>query len=552
MRNWLCVLLTLTILGCSSSEDQSSTSFWFDDQAQQRGVHFRHQSGATGDFYLPEIMGGGVAVGDFNNDTHLDIFFVQSGSMVDAESTFRHELYLNAGNGSFELAQNATTPTTKYGIGVTAGDYDNDGDVDLYITNVGPNTLLRNEGEGAFVDRTEASGLGEPGFGSSATFADFDEDGWLDLFVVNYLDWSVKTELECYDFGTGIRNYCDPSNYNRPTPDLLFRNNQDGTFTDVTVAAGISTARGNGLGTVAADFNQDGLLDIAVANDRTFNHLWINQGSMHFKNLALEWGSAMDEAGIAKAGMGIVAADFDQDTDPDLLIVNIEGETDSYFQNEKTYFKVATPSVGLTQTSRGFTRFGTVLSDFNNDGNFDLFLANGRVNFSTESEVEDPYAESNVLFTGTPAGKFLDGSKLLHAQLTTRIHTSRGAAQGDLDGDGRVDVVVVNRDSRPYVLMNTAVSAQNWLQVRLINSLGRDAHHSRVDLEQTNTTHTRYLSMDGSYLSTHSPWVHFAVEDSADASDLVVTWEDGSSDRFSDLLVNQRHTLVQGKGTPQD
>ena len=225
---------------------------------------------ATGDFFLPEIMGGGVAVADFNNDTHLDIFFVQSGSIVDSERTFRHELYLNTGNGSFELAQNATAPTTKYGIGVTAGDYDNDGDVDLYITNVGPNTLLSNEGEGVFVDRTEASGLGDPGFGSSATFADFDQDGWLDLFVVNYLDWSVQTELECYDFGTGIRNYCDPSNYNRPTPDLLFRNNQDGTFTDVTVTAGISTARGNGLGTVAADFNQDGLLDIAVGERSHF------------------------------------------------------------------------------------------------------------------------------------------------------------------------------------------------------------------------------------------------------------------------------------------
>ena len=399
-----------------------------------------------------------------------------------------------------------------------------------------------------FTDQTSLAGVGDVGFGSSATFADLDGDGFLDLFVVNYIDWQKESEIECHDLGTGIRNYCDPSNYDRPAQDRLYRNNRDGTFTDITDVAGITRAYGNGLGVVSADFNQDGLLDIAVANDRTVNQLWINQGNMRFVDKSFEWGSAMDNQGIAKAGMGIVAGDFDDDHDFDLLIVNIEGETDSYFQNEGSYFRVSTARVGLTQVSRGFTRFGTALEDFNNDGLFDLYLANGRVNYSPESEVADPYAERNLLFQGTFNRRFQHVAEPWIEESASFIHTSRAAAHGDLDNNGTLDIVVVNRDARPYLLMNTSSNTNSWLQLRLINQAGRDDLHAEITVETSLSKKIRMVQTSGSYLSAHSPYVHVGLGQSVDLLHVVVKWRDGTQEMFDEIKLNEKATLRQGQG----
>lgn len=495
-------------------------------------------------------MGGGVAISDFDNDGHLDIYFVQSGSLENQNTSEGNALYLNQGAGIFALSENSGSEDSGYGIGVATGDYDNDGDVDLYVTNVGSNVLLQNDGNANFTDQTSHAGVGDEGFGSSATFADLDGDGFLDLFVVNYIDWQKETEIECHDLGTGIRNYCDPSNYDRPAQDRLYRNNRDGTFTDLTDVAGITRARGNGLGVVSADFNKDGLLDIAVANDRTVNQLWINQGNMRFVDKSFEWGSAMDDQGIAKAGMGIVAGDFDDDQDFDLLIVNIEGETDSYFENEGSYFKVSTARVGLTQVSRGFTRFGTALEDFNNDGLFDLYLANGRVNYSPESEVADPYAERNLLFQGTEEGRFQHVPEIRIVDPASSIHTSRAAAHGDLDNNGTLDIVVVNRDAPPYLLMNTSSSTNSWIQLRLINQAGRDDLHAEMTVETSLSKKTRMVQTSGSYLSAHSAYVHIGLGKSVDLLHVLVKWRDGTQEMFDEIELNERTTLRQGQGQP--
>ncbi len=532
----------MLLLACSPAEKHP----WFEDRTDQAGVSFVHQSGAVGNFYLPEIMGGGIAIADFNNDNHMDLYFIQSGSLDTQQPPKSNELYLNRGDGTFILQEKSGSEDTGYGIGVATGDYDNDADVDIYVTNVGPNVLLRNEGNGRFTDQTEFAGVGDPNFGSSATFADFDNDGYLDLFVVNYIDWTKERELECYDYGTGIRNYCDPTNYDRPAQDQIYLNNQNGQFTKVTESAGLTEAYGNGLGTVVADFNGDDLLDIAVANDRTVNQLWINQGSMQFKDMSIVWGSAMDDQGIAKAGMGIVARDFDNDSDPDLLVVNIEGETDSYFQNEGTYFKVATAKIGLAQVSRGYTRFGTLLEDFNNDGELDLYLANGRVNYSTESEVADPYAEENLLFMRDSTGAFKHMPDSLNILSRERIHTSRGAATGDLNNDGLMDIVVVNRDEKPYVLMNKTQNVHNWLQLRLFGDHGRDAYHAKVTVTTSERSITRIVQTGGSYLAANSPWIQFGLGESRGPLRLQVNWGDGSIEEFNRIQPNQRVVLLKG------
>lgn len=269
---------------------------------------------------------------------------------------------------------------------------------------------------------------------------------------------------------------------------------------------------------------------------------------MKFEDQAIQWGSAMDDQGIAKAGMGIAARDVDDDGDLDLLIVNIEGETDSYFQNEQSYFKVATAQVGLTQVSRGFTRFGTVMEDFDNDGLFDLFLANGRVNYSPESEVSDPYAERNLLFRGTCENRFVHVSESWVSEPNSFIHTSRGAAYGDLDNDGLVDIVVVNRDAAPYVLLNTTTTQGNWLQLRLVNKQGRDDLHAELLVQGTEPEKTRIVQNSGSYLAAHAPLVHVGLGDVSEPVDVHVLWRDGTRETFSQVSLNERRTLYQGRG----
>ena len=305
-----------------------------------------------------------------------------------------HRLYRNRGDGAFDDVSDGSgvAAVPGYGMGAATGDYDNDGDVDVYITNLGANVLLQNDGKGRFVDVTRTAGVAGSGWSTSATFADVDADGDLDLFVTRYLDWRIEIERECYSL-TGVADYCSPKNYDAPTSDLLFRNNGNGTFTDISRAAGLATAVGNGLGVIADDVNGDGRLDLFVANDGTPNHLWINQGGARFAESALMAGVAIDQDGAPKAGMGVHAADLDDDGDNELIVMNLDTESDSFFRNEGKFFVDDTVQVGLRVVSRRFTRFGVALLDFDNDGLIDLYEANGRVGLQAETFATDPYAE---------------------------------------------------------------------------------------------------------------------------------------------------------------
>ena len=547
-------LACVSLAACAPKPEGGPT--WFQEESVERGIDFEHESGQRGAgerLLFPDIMGSGAALADLDGDGDLDAYLVQGGNLLD-ESNPPNRLYFNDGQGRFVAADEIGAASDRgYGMGVAAGDYDNDGDVDLYVTNVGENVLLRNDGRGHFDNTAKRARVDHGGFGTAATFADLDRDGDLDLFLVNYIDWDLASERDCYQGDT--RTYCPPTNYAAPAIDVLYRNDGNGTFTDVTEEAGINLAYGKhannfrsgkpGLGLVSADFNQDGLLDLFVANDLMVDQLWLNQGDLKFEDQAALWGSDLDEHGIAKAGMGVAAGDIDDDGDPDLLVVNNKGQTDSFYRNEGDFFVDVTSRVGLGAASRRNTRFGVALVDFDNDGRLDLYYANGGI-AAAATAGDDPYAEPNMLF------RFADG-KYVPIQPGTDVahrksHTSRGLAYGDVDNDGGIDLLVVNRDARPYLLINKVPERGNWIAFRAVSRQGRDAHGATISLSVAGRRLTRSIRTDGSYLASNDPRAHFGMGAARKISNVTVHWPTGEEEQFGDFQAGEYITLSEGTG----
>ena len=542
-----CAGALVLLVACSQSEPS-----WFSEEARERGLDFGHHSGFDGRPMMPEMMGGGVALADLDGDGDLDAYLVQSGRVDKTlgPELSANRLYVNRGDGNFDEVEGAAGAGDRgYGMGVAAGDYDNDGDIDLYVTNLGPNVLLQNDGTGSFKDVTAESGVGDPRWSTAANFVDLDLDDDLDLFVVNYINWTPEIERECF-VKTFYVTYCGPTAYGVPAMDRLYRNNGDGTFTDVTKAAGIDVAFGNGLGNVAADFNGDGLADLFVANDGTTNQLWINAGNLRFEEECVLWSCAMDSDGIEKAGMGVASADVDDDGDSDLLVVNLERQTDSFFRNEGSYFFDATRLVGLGTVSMRHTRFGVALADFDNDGRLDLYEANGKIALSGPAE-GDGYAEPNTLYRGS-----LDDGAIRFEELGPTggvagglVHTSRAVASGDLDDDGGVDLVVTNRDARAYLLMNRA-DRGNWARFHVRTTHGRDAHGATVSATVGGRRLSRDVQPSASYLASSDPRVHFGIGVESRLRNVVVRWPGGAEEAFGDFAAGEIHELKQGEGSP--
>ena len=546
------VLLALAT-GCGSRSDNDA---WFQEEAEPRGIVFAHQSGFAGRPLLPEITGGGGALVDVDGDGDLDAYLVQSGSLYPearAGAYPANQLFLNDGTGRFAEAPDANGADDRgYGMGVAVGDYDNDGDIDLYMTNVGPNALLQNDGRGNFRNVAEAAGVSDPGWGTSAALLDLDADGDLDLFVTNYINWSHDTEISCY-LGS-ILTYCPPSNYRAPARDRLYRNNGDGTFTDVSRESGISDVFGNGFGVLGADFNADGRTDLFIANDMMADQLWLNRsepvGRLAFEEAATLWGSAMDEHGIAKAGMGVAAADVDDDGDTDVMVTNLEGQTDSFFRNEGTYFRDSTGELGLGLTGR-HTRWGVVLVDFDNDGILDLYEANGMV--GTEAPVEGlVFDEPNVLFRGTRAASGHRFEEVLPkgGVAPTLVHTSRGVAVGDVNDDGGLDLLVVNRDGPAYLLMNQVAPRGNWIRFEaLLADPPRSAHGATVSLTMNGVRRQADVRPEGSYLTASDPRIHFGLGTAEQVTNVTVRWPGETAvETFGTFPAGQTVVLRQGAG----
>lgn len=533
--------------------NRSANRPWFTNHYPKSGIDFVHISGQSKTLYIPEIMAGGVGLLDYDQDGYLDVYFVQSGYLVTSDSHGTRQpgnkLFRNLGDGTFrDVTTGAGVGDVGYGMGCTCGDFNNDGLTDIYVTNVGPNVLYQNSGDGTFEDVTDRAGVGASSFSSSAAFLDYDKDGDLDLFVVNYIIWSRDQDIVCRA-ADGRTDYCKPTNYNAPAPDRLYRNNGDGTFTDVSESSGIISIFGNGLGVVAADFNGDQRVDICVANDETRNQLWVNQGDGTFIDEALPRGIAYSGEGEAEAGMGIDAQDIDGDNDYDMFMSHFANETNTLYINETDYFEDRSAQFGLA-VSLPFTGFGTALVDLDNDGILDIYVGNGRVVIGHDVDQHSGlYSEVNSLMQGLPDHTFREVEPR-GGTSQPLVHCSRGVAFGDYNNDGRIDIFVVNRDAAPYLLDNLTDGGNHWITFDVRNEYGSPAIGARVEIMVDGRSYIRDVRTAYSYCASNDPRVHFGLGKVSRIEQVQVTWTDGTVQSLggfsTDHIIELRRTTIKG------
>ncbi len=535
----------LCLAGCSGDTPQpkgeapapSASPPWFVEVAEERGLTWQHSKGGEVRYWFPEIMGPGVGVLDYDRDGDMDLYLVQSGDLSKEESeNASNRLFANDGQGRFEDVTSSAQATERgYGMGCACADYDGDGWTDIYVTNVGGNALLKNNGAGGtFTETAGAAGVDDDGWGTSCAFMDIDQDGDLDLFVVNYLNWSESVELKCMS-AFGDPDYCHPNNYNSPAADVLYQNDGDGTFTDITTRSGVAEAFGNGLGVAPGDFNSDGFMDVYVANDMTANQLWMNQRDGTFKESGLLAGCAVNGEGAAEAGMGVVAFDAENDGDLDLYLTHLREQTNTLYINQGGGFTDKTSIVGLAGPSLRFTGFGTGAADFDQDGLLDLYAANGRVGKWKPQFLEsDSYAEPDQVYRGTGGARF----KEITPQGGTAepyYATSRGMAFVDTDGDGDLDVVVGDNHGRVRLLENVVQEQGGSVLLDVVDVNGAPAVGAKVSLRAGEKTLVRSVQPAFSYCSSSDPRVHFGLGDYEGPFDVLVTWPDGETSEFKGL-----------------
>ena len=532
----------------------------FNDVAAEVGLNFQHHNGMTGKFYLPEIMGSGAAVFDYDNDGDLDVFLVQGGTLEPGSKPdntsprsklFRNDLEIDK-SGSRKLRFTDVTEksgirATGYGMGVAVGDINNDGWSDLYLTNMGSNQMYLNKGDGTFDDVTKSSATDDLRWSTAASFLDYDRDGWLDLMVVNYADFSTTNNPNCYA-PTSARDYCTPRVFRAPG-NRLFRNRRDGTFEDATVSAGVDKEFGHGLGVVSADFNDDGWIDLYVANDGDPNQLWLNQKNGTFKNEALLAGAAVNRDGKAEAGMGVDAGDFDGNGTDDIFVTHLMEEINTLFTNlGDAVFEDRTRETGLGMPGRRFTGFGTLFFDYDNDGWLDLFVANGAVQLLPELiKKGDPFplGQPNQLFRNNGQGRFVEVIAEAGSNFQL-LEVSRGAAFGDVDNDGDTDVIVTNNNGPVRLLLNQLGNRNHWLGLRFVGKGGGDLLGTQVDIVvKKNQVLRRRVRTDGSYLSANDPRVLVGLGSTTHVDAIRVRWPDGTIKVMKAPLVDRYTTIKQ-------
>jgi hypothetical protein len=516
------------------------TGTLFTDVAPEMGVRFEHDNDARGEFRLPEEMGPGAGFIDIDADGDLDVFIAGGGAIAGGDPPHRQQncrLYRNDGDRFTDIteASGAGVPGPAYGV--ACADFDNDGDVDILVTRLGPDALLRNDGPPEaprFTDIAREAGVADPGFGASAAFLDYDHDGRLDLYVTRYVDWTPSGETVCYTI-LGVRDYCNPVSYDAPSTDRLYHNLGGGRFEDVSQRAGITGESGNGLGVVAGDFDGDGWADLYVANDQTPGFLWRNRGDGTFENVAALVGCAYDDRGMAIAGMGVAAEDLDGDMDLDLLVTNIHHQTHLVLRNDDGFFRDVSLDMGLGRWSVPATTFGVALFDQDNDGRFDAFFANGDVNVDNALRVGDnPYAQPDH-FARLIDGSFVDRTQEFGAAFGD---VGRGVACGDYDNDGDLDLLVTNNGGPVRLLRNDNASGHAWLAVTARTG-GRDAIGARVTVTTVNGTQIREIRPQQSYLSSSDPRAHFGLGSATRVDRIEIHWPDGAHSVRTDVPVNQ-------------
>lgn len=545
----------------------SADELRFTEVSRNIGLDFVHFNGMTGRLYILEEMGSGVALFDYDGDGDLDAYFVQ-GNLIEGEDSLarsifppRHplpltdRLYRNdlemLPDGSIrthfvDVTEKIGLAARGYGLGVAAGDLNNDGWTDLYVTNFGTNHLLQNEGDGTFTDVMTQSDADDKRFSVSAAVFDYDRDGWLDIYVGNYVDFSLATHQDCSS-PMGKADYCGPLVYPSQR-DSLLHNNGDGTFEDVTIRLGLSEEYGSALGVVTSDFNGDDILDIYVANDHMANQMWMSQPDGTFLNDAMFAGCAVNAEGRPEASMGVVVGDIDGDGNEDIFLTHIGRETNTLYLNDgNALFRDATRESGLGMVSWEYTGFGTALLDFDNDGWLDLFIANGTVLIRQELVAAGdphPLREPNMLFRNVKEGRFEDVTAV-SGVAAGPPKVSRGVAAGDIDNDGDTDLLISNNAEPADALLNEVSNRNHWIGLRLIDGRsGRDLVGTKVQAVLADgSMRWRRSATDGSYLSSNDPRVLVGLSDEGGVASLRAFWPDGTITEWRDMAVDSYFTV---------
>jgi enediyne biosynthesis protein E4 len=518
------------------------------------GISWVHENAMSPNRYLPETMGPGVAFFDYDNDGWVDIFMVNSGAadFYAPARPLKNALYKNNRDGTFtDVTDKAgVAGGTQFGMGCAIADYDNDGCADILVTAYGRCTLYRNNGNGTFTDVTEKAGLAAPGWTTSAVWFDYDNDGKLDLFLCSFVEFSLKSNVFCGDNKLGKRFYCIPRVF-KPTPSLLYHNNGNGTFTEVSAGTDIHRALGKALGVVATDINGDGLLDLFVANDTVQNFLFANRGNGKWEEIALAAEVGFSVNGTPRSGMGVDATDINGDGRQDLFVANVDQEMFSLYKNDgNEFFSDVAGAHGIAQATRLLSGWGLKFFDYDNDGLVDLFLANGHPDDMIDNYSQQvKYKEPLLLFRN-------DGTKLSNVSeqggpVFKKAFPARGLAVGDYNNDGRVDVLIGNNGGAPVLLKNNAGADNHWLGVKLQGtSCNRDAIGATISWSCGGVKRSRFKSSGGSYLSSHDMREVLGAGSAAKIDWIEIKWPQpsGRVERLTELPIDRYVTIVEGKG----
>jgi hypothetical protein len=549
-------------LGCGRPDearrtgDESDGPVWFHEVAAEKGLDFVHEAGPVGRYFMPQIMGSGAALLDFDNDGRFDLYLLQNGG---PDSPARNRLFRQRADGRFEdVSAGSGLDVAGHGMGVAVGDFDNDGWVDVYVSQYGGGRLFRNRGDGTFEDVTGAAGVGQPGWGTSCCFVDYDRDGWLDLVVVQYVDYDPG--ILCGP-ANGKRDYCHPRVF-PGSPLRLYRNRGQGPrgrwlgFAEVTESAGVAK-RGPGLGVLCADFNGDGWPDVFVANDSQANFLWINRRDGTFVDEAVPRGVAYNGLGRPPANMGVTLGQVGGDGRLSLFVTHLTEETHTLWQQtERGLFEDRTIRAGLAGTCWRGTGFGTILADFDLDGAPDIAVVNGRVARCRGEPAPESglgaywaaYAERNQLFANDGSGRFRDISAANPA-FCGSFGLGRGLVWGDFAGNGRLDLVVTPVVGPAQFYRNVAPSRGHWLTVRAIDpALRREAYGAVVTVQAGPRHWTGFINPGQSYLCSGDPRAHFGLGPVEGVDSVRVDWPDGSAEVFPGTAADRALRLVRGRG----